>query len=78
MDKKALGKDERTFLENLLANQEKEIREMHELIAVFSVNKCLEKGDIGIVDSIMDQTWAMLPDEASKCWIKMHQFLDVR
>jgi hypothetical protein len=54
VDKKQLAKDERTFMENLLANQEKEIREMHELIAVFSVNKCMEKGDMQIVDAIMD------------------------
>ncbi|CDW78148.1 ubiquitin carboxyl-terminal hydrolase family protein [Stylonychia lemnae] len=75
LDKSKLGKDQKSFLESLLTNMDKDMREMNQLILTSVVNRLFAINRIDVVDSIMNQIFAMIPEDFYKNWLKLHQIL---
>ena len=51
---------------------EKDVRDMASSILTYVVNRLFELGEVELVDSIMHSAFALMPDELSKNWLKMH------
>ena len=77
MDKAKLEKDQRNFFEALVANLDKDTRDLNSLMLLFTVKRLFEKDNIELIDTIMNQVFAMIPDELCKHWLKLYQVLEV-
>ena len=69
------NKQEKTFFEHLISNMEKDVREMGQILLTYCVNRLFEMSNTDMIESIMTHVFAMLPEECSKNWLKIHQYL---
>ena len=77
VDKSKLGKDEKGFFESLISHSEKDVREMNATLLAFVVNRLFALNDMETVDALMSQAFALFPEDLSKYWLKLHQYLSV-
>lgn len=54
---------------------EKEVREINSNFLIFVVNKLFEVKNTELLDTIMNQAFALIPEDLSKNWLKIHHFL---
>ncbi len=54
---------------------DREVREMHAIILKCCVNICFAIENKEILDLLMTKVFAMIPDELTKNWLKLHQYL---
>jgi hypothetical protein len=71
VDKAKLGKDEKSFYESLISNTETSVRDMNGLIITYSVNRLFGLNNMEMVDTLMNQAFALIPEDLSKNWIKI-------
>lgn len=72
MDKSKLGKDDRSFYESLIANPEKDVRDMNGMILTYAVNRLFSLNNMELVDTLMNEAFALMADDLNKYWIKIH------
>ena len=70
-DKSKLGKDEKSFFESLISNSEKDVREMNAVVLKYTLNRLFAMKNTEIVDTLMNQVFALFPEDLSKYWIKL-------
>lgn len=71
------NKDEKNFFDSLISNMDKDVRELSSTLLTFIVNRLFEMGNHEMIDKIMSIVFGLIPEEASKNWLKIHQFLSV-
>ena len=69
------SKNQKEFFENLVQHMDREVREMHAIILKCCVNICFAIENKEILDLLMTKVFAMIPDELTKNWLKLHQYL---
>ena len=72
LDKAKLDKDQKTFFESLISHLEKDVRDLCAMVLTYAVNKMFQIGNPEMIDTIMNQMFGLLPDDASKNWLKVH------
>lgn len=75
VDKEKIDKDGKTFFESLISHMEKDVREMNQIILEFVVKRLFALKNYELLDTIMNQIFALFPDDLCKNWLKIHQFL---
>ena len=70
-------KPDKGFFDMLISNSEKEVRDMAQNLLTFSGNKLFELKQFDLLQTIMDILLALMPEELSKNWLKIHQYLSV-
>lgn len=69
------SKNQKEFFENLVQHMDRDVREMHAIILKCCVNICFAIENKEILDLLMTKVFAMIPDELTKNWLKLHQYL---
>lgn len=69
------SKNQKEFFENLVQHMDRDVREMHAIILKCCVNICFVIENKEILDLLMTKVFAMIPDELTKNWLKLHQYL---
>lgn len=54
---------------------DRDVREMHAIILKCCVNICFAIENKEILDLIMTKVFSMIPEDLTKNWLKVHQFL---
>ena len=69
------SKNQKEFFENLVQHMDRDVREIHAIILKCCVNICFAIENKEILDLLMTKVFAMIPDELTKNWLKLHQYL---
>lgn len=69
---------EYTFFELLVGSMDSEVRTMAAMVLTFCVNRLFVLEEEDMIDRIMTVALSFIPDELSKRWLKIHQFLSVK
>lgn len=65
----------REYFEILVSNLDASMREVYATVLLQCVNQCFVMGNRELIDEIMNQVFACMPDDLCKNWLKVHQFL---
>jgi len=68
----------REYFETLIQNMDSTIREVYAHVLAACVNQCFAEGHTELIDEIMNQVFACIPDDLCKNWLKVNHFLWVR
>lgn len=71
LPKEKVEKEQRGFLESLVASMDREVREMNAVVLIYIINKLFQIKNYDLFEEIMKKLFDMIPDELSKNWLKI-------
>ena len=69
------AKNQKEFFEGLVQHMDRDVREMHAIILKCCVNICFSIENKETLNFIMNRVFSMIPEDLTKNWLKVHQFL---
>jgi hypothetical protein len=81
VEKRVLKRDaqdastKREYFETMISSMDMNLRDVYGHVLLACMNKCFKESELAIVDQVMEQVFACMPEDLTKNWLKISAYL---